>query len=216
LDKVSFVLELNEDPEVVWKAFGWEVRGRIRKSQKSKLTTEIGGLENLDDFYEVFSRNMRDLGTPVWGKDLFRNVLTEFPRDAEIILVRMGDEVIGGGLILSFKDTQYVPSASSCKWSLKYCPNNALYWSVIRRACENGCAYFDFGRSSRDSGTFRFKKKWGATVKQLVWQYHLNKEKEVPRISPDNPRYRAAIALWKRMPLRLANFLGPKLIRNFP
>lgn len=216
LDKVSFLLELDNDPDKVWKAFGWEVRGRIKKSRKSGLTTEIGGLEKLDDFYGVFSHNMRDLGTPVWSKELFRNTLTEFPEDAEIILVRMNDAVIGCGLILSFKKTQYVPSASSFRWSLKYCPNNALYWCVIERACQNGYECFDFGRSSWDSGTFRFKKKWGAPVKQLEWQYYLNKEKEVPRISPDNPKYKTAIKLWKKMPLWLANFLGPKVIKNFP
>ncbi len=216
LDKASFVLKLENDPELLWNRFDAKLRNQIRKSQKSGLTAEIGGVEMLDDFYAIFSRNMRDLGTPVWGKALIRNVLQEFDQDAEIVLVRAHDAAVAGGLILTFKDRQYIPAASSYRWSLKYCPNQALYWSVIKRACEKGYEYFDFGRSSWDSGTFGFKKQWGAPPEQLVWQYYLNKVREVPRISPENPKYRMAVRLWRKMPLWLANVVGPRLIRNFP
>lgn len=216
LDKASLILKLNEDPDALWKAMNAKLRNQIRKSEKSGLTTEIGGIEFLDDFYKVFSRNMRDLGTPVWGKDLIGNTLRRFPDDAEIILVRHQNVVVAGGLILTFKETQYVPSASAYRWSLKYCPNMALYWAVIKRACERGYRYFDFGRSSWDSGTFRFKKQWGATPEQLVWQYYLNKEDDLPRITPENPKYKLAVRLWKKMPMPIANILGPRIIKNFP
>jgi FemAB-related protein (PEP-CTERM system-associated) len=216
LDKVSFILDLPDDPDVLWKSFDAKLRNQIRKSIKSELRTYIGGVEFLDSFYRVFARNMRDLGTPVWGKDLFRNVLEAFPGEAEIILVEKGDEIIAGGLILSGKGTQYVPSASSLRSYIKLCPNHALYWNILKRACETGYKYFDFGRSSRDSGTFRFKKQWGAPPEQLEWQYMLNRISEVPRISPNNPKYRTLIRLWKKLPLGLANRLGPRLIRNFP
>lgn len=216
LDKASLILDLNEDPDILWKSMNAKLRNQIRKSHKSGLTTEIGGLDFLDDFYRVFSRNMRDLGTPVWGKNLIRSAIRRFPDDAEIILVRHQDSVVAGGLILSFKDRQYVPSASAYRWSLKYCPNMALYWAAIKRACEQGYRHFDFGRSSWDSGTFRFKKQWGAAPEQLVWQYYLNKERDVPQISPDNPKYKTAIRLWKKMPMPLANLLGPRIIKNFP
>ncbi|MFH1891808.1 MAG: FemAB family XrtA/PEP-CTERM system-associated protein [Candidatus Zixiibacteriota bacterium] len=216
LDKASFILKLTDNSEDLWKSFNAKLRNQIRKAQKSQLYTEIGGVELLDSFYDVFSRNMRDLGTPVWGKDLFRRILSAFPQSAEIIQVKKDEDVVAGGLILSFKKSQYVPSASSLRSFINLCPNHALYWSVIARACESRFDYFDFGRSSWDSGTFNFKKQWGAEPTQLVWQYHLNKATEVPRISPDNRKYRTVIGLWKKLPLGLANYLGPKLIRNFP
>lgn len=216
LDKLSFILDLPDDPDVLWKSFNAKLRNQIRKSIKSELKTYIGGVEFLDSFYRVFARNMRDLGTPVWGKDLFTNVLETFPGEAEIIIVEHANEIIAGGLILSGKGTQYVPSASSLRSHIKLCPNHALYWTILKRACETGCKHFDFGRSSRDSGTYKFKKQWGAEPEQLEWQYMLNRISEVPQISPNNPKYRTFIGLWKKLPLGLANCLGPKLIRNFP
>lgn len=216
LDKASFVLDLVGDPEVLWKSFNAKLRNQIRKAQKSELVSDIGGLEYLDDFYGVFSRNMRDLGTPVWGKDFFEHILNAFPDDAELITVKLDEAVVAAGMILTFKRTQYVPSASAIRSFIKLCPNHALYWSVIRRACEEGYLHFDFGRSSWNSGTFNFKRQWNAEPKQLVWQYHLNKAAEVPRISPDNSRYRTVINLWKKLPLGVANYLGPKFIKNFP
>jgi len=216
LDKASFLLPLENDPEKLWKSFNAKLRNQIRKADKSGLTADVGGVEYLDEFYDVFSENMRDLGTPVWGKDLFSKILEQLPQNAELILVRMNELVIAGGLILSFKDRQYVPSASSLRRFIKYCPNNALYWTVIERACREGFRFFDFGRSSWDSGTFKFKKQWGVPPEQLVWQYYLNTIDEVPRINPTNPKYRKFIKLWRKMPLGLTKYLGPKLIKNFP
>jgi FemAB-related protein (PEP-CTERM system-associated) len=216
LDKVSFIMDLPPDPDVLWNSFDAKLRNQIRKSAKSGLKTYIGGIERLDEFYRVFSVNMRDLGTPVWGKNLFEDILNSLAGDSEIILVERDGNIIAGGLILTHGDSQYVPSASALRSELKYCPNHALYWAVIERACRTGIKRFDFGRSSWDSGTFRFKKQWGALPKQLEWQYFLNRTKEVPIISPDNPKYDIFVRIWKKLPVALANMLGPRLIRNFP
>jgi len=214
--KVTFLLQLTEDPDIIWKGFDAKLRNQIRKADKSGLTTEYAGVEGLDAFYKVFSFNMRDLGTPVWGVDLFRQILTRFKDTARLILVRMGDEVIAGGLVLSFKDRLYVPSASAYRSHLKYCPNHALYWRVIKDGCEEGYGVFDFGRSSWDSGTFIFKKQWVPEPSQLNWQYYLNRVDELPSINPDNPKYRLFIRMWQKLPLPLANVIGPRLIKNFP
>jgi len=214
--KVTFLLKLNEDPDVIWRGFDAKLRNQIRKADKSGLTTEYAGVEGLDAFYKVFSFNMRDLGTPVWGIDLFREILTRLSGTAKLILVRMGDEVIAGGLVLSFKNRLYVPSASAYRSYLKYCPNHALYWRVIKDGCEEGKDLFDFGRSSWDSGTFRFKKQWVPDPSQLNWQYYLNKLDELPSINPDNPKYRLFIRMWQKLPLPVANAIGPKVIKNFP
>lgn len=216
MDKVTFLLKLDNDPEKIWGGFDAKLRNQIRKANKSGLTTEFGGREFLDSFYGVFSHNMRDLGTPVWGKNFFAAILSTFPNSTRIILVRKDQEVLGAGLVLSFKDHLYVPSASSYRSAIKDCPNHALYWAVIKRACEEGYSCFDFGRSTWDSNTFRFKKQWVSNPTQLTWQYYLGKSKEPPALNPSNPKYRIFIKMWKKMPLPLANFLGPRIIRNFP
>lgn len=215
-DKVTFLLPLENDPEILWKGFDAKLRNQIRKSSKSGLTTEFGGLDKLDEFYTVFCRNMRDLGTPVWGRDFYEAILTDFQSDAELILVHKDGETIAGGLVLITEDCMYVPSASSYRHMLKFCPNHALYWAVIERACREGKRIFDFGRSSWNANTFNFKKQWMPEPTQLTWQYHLHTIDEVPHISPQNSKYQFFVNMWQKLPLPLANFLGPKVIKNFP
>lgn len=215
-DKVTFLLKLEKDFDKIWTGFGPKLRNQIRKAEKSGLTTEFGGGEFLDDFYRVISYNMRDLGTPVWGRKFFETILTAFPNSAQIILVKKDYKVIAAGLLLYFKDRLYIPTASSYRSMLKNCPNHALYWAAIKKGCEEGYRYFDFGRSSWDSNTFNFKKQWVPEPIQLHWQYYLGKSKVIPALNPSNPKYKILIKLWKKMPLSLANYLGPKIIRNFP
>ena len=115
-----------------------------------------------------------------------------------------------------FKESVYPQWGGSLKEYRGMYPNELLYWRAIEYACENGYRYFDFGRSRWDSGTFRFKSRWGAEPRPLFYQYYLNRAKEVPEIDPTNRRYRLYIELWKRMPLFLANRIGPRIIRYVP
>ncbi len=215
-DKVTFRLNLNPDFNVVWNGFDAKLRNQIRKAEKSGLTTELGGLELLPCFYKIFQWKMRDLGTPVWGYEFFETILTEFLDLAKIILVKLDKLAIGGGLVLSFKKMLYVPSASSYNEYLKYCPNHALYWNVIKMGCEQGYEQFDFGRSTWNAPTFNFKKQWAGEPIQLNWQYVLVGQNELPSINPDNPKYKLFIKAWRKLPLFLTNYLGPKVIKNFP
>jgi FemAB-related protein (PEP-CTERM system-associated) len=214
-DKVTFVLELGP-VEAVWSCFDPKVRNQARKAQRAGLTCQFGREELLAEFYQVFARNMRDLGTPVWGIALFENILHAFPKTSEIALIRLGEQAIGGGLVLHFKDTVYMPSASSLREHFHLCPNNLLYWEVIKRACDNGYRHFDFGRSTVGSGTYQFKKQWGAEVKPLHWQYILLNGTEMPQLNPSNPRFKFLIEVWKRLPLPIANWLGPRIVRHLP
>jgi serine/alanine adding enzyme len=143
-------------------------------------------------------------------------ILKNFPEFARIILVKKDGQPVASGLVLAFKDRLYVPSAAAYVSALKYCPNHALYWEVIKKACEEGRRYFDFGRSKIDSNTFKFKKQWVPTPTSLYWQYHLGHLEKLPSIDPSNPKYKLFISLWRRLPLSVANYFGPKLIRNFP
>jgi lipid II:glycine glycyltransferase (peptidoglycan interpeptide bridge formation enzyme) len=124
--------------------------------------------------------------------------------------------VIGGGLVLYFKDMLTVPSASSLGSFLSYCPNNILYWEIIQRGCLKGFKKFDLGRSTWNSGTFKFKNQWVKEPTQLYWQYHLNKIKSLPELNPESSKFSLGIKLWKKLPLTWANFLGPKIVRNLP
>ncbi|NIT56489.1 MAG: FemAB family PEP-CTERM system-associated protein [Aliifodinibius sp.] len=215
-DKVTFLLDTTRTPELIWKEFNAKLRNQIRKSHKSGLTTEFTGVEGLDRFYKVFSRNMRDLGTPVWDSKCFEAVLTTLDGDARLILVTKDSDTIAGGVVLSFKDRVYVPWASANRDWLKYCPNHALYWTVIKDTSERGFRFFDFGRSTVDSNTFKFKKHWVPSPQQLVWQYYLRKSEEIPSINPDNPALKIFIKIWQRLPMPIANYLGPKVNKMLP
>jgi serine/alanine adding enzyme len=215
-DKVTFILELDKDPECIMKKFDSKLRNQIRKSQKSGLITEFAGIEKLQDFYKIFAWRMHALGTPVWGVKFFKAILNTYPSTARVALIKKDDKYIAAGLILAFKDRLYVPSAAAYSNYLQYCPNQALYWQIIRKGCEQGYKYFDFGRSSWGSPTFNFKKQWVSTPLQLTWQYYLNTAKHPPDFENGKKKYAPLIAIWRRLPLPVANMLGPRVIRNFP
>jgi FemAB-related protein (PEP-CTERM system-associated) len=216
-DKVTFLLDLEQGAESIFKDyFDAKLRNQIRKPDKSGLITEYAGVEGLDDFYRVFSINMRRLGTPVWAKECFRAVLEEFPESSRLILVKKDQATVAGGVVLEFKDRTYIPWASALKKYIRLCPNHAMYWRVIKDSCEKEFKYFDFGRSTVNCGTYRFKNQWVKDPSQLTWKYYLNKVKEVPRLTSNNPQFKILINLWKRMPLWLTNLIGPKINRNLP
>jgi FemAB-related protein (PEP-CTERM system-associated) len=159
---------------------------------------------------------MRDLGTPVYSKRFFSAVLETFATEARIFLVQIGGEPAAAGLVLAHRDTLEIPWASSVRKHNATGANMLLYWSVLRFAAEGGFRIFDFGRSSKDSGTYRFKAQWGAQPQALHWHYWQARGQALPQLSPSNPKYRTAIALWKKLPLPVANALGPSIVKNLP
>jgi FemAB-related protein (PEP-CTERM system-associated) len=209
-------LPLPRSTEEAWEAMDRKVRNQIRKAEKSGLTASIGGLEHLDDFYAIFARNMRDLGTPVYGRELFHRVLTVFSESAHVVIVHYQGKAIAGGILLRHRDTVETPWASSLAEYRSLCPNHTLYWSVMQWAIARQLNVLDFGRSTPDEGTFRFKQQWGAAASPLCWEYSLFGGSQMPDQSPKNPKFRAAIELWKRCPLWLTNTLGPRLVRSIP
>ena len=168
-DKVNLFLPLPKDPGRLWSQLDAKVRNQVRKAERSGLSVEFGQSERLDDFYETFARNMRDLGSPVHARGFFQAILDAFGDQARIALVRKDGQPIGGLIALAFKDSLIVPWASSLRQYLSLCPNMLLYWETLRSACIEGFQRFDFGRSSRNSGTYRFKRQWGAVEEPLFW-----------------------------------------------
>lgn len=215
-NKVNMILPLPREEETLWTGFSSKLRSQIRRPQREALETLCGGEELLDDFYSVFSRNMRDLGTPVYAKAFFRNILQCFPRESRILVVRMKNRPVAAGFLVGYRDKLEIPWASSAREVNSLGVNMFFYWKVLQYAVDKHYRYFDFGRSSTGSGTYRFKEQWGAQPKQLYWHYHLNENRELPSINPDNSKYFLAINIWKRLPLILTNRLGPLIVRNLP
>ncbi len=211
--KVAMLLQL---ADASWDDLDKKVRNQIRKAQKSGLTTHRGGAELLPDFYTVFARNMRDLGTPVYGKGFFDAVLGTFPDRADVHVIRLGHEPVAAGISYRSGGTVEVPWASSVRDHNALCPNHLLYWSIIEFAASTGHTVLDFGRSTPDEGTFKFKEQWGARPLALHWEYILESGETMPETSPANPKFHMAIELWKRLPLALATRIGPHVVRGIP
>jgi FemAB-related protein (PEP-CTERM system-associated) len=200
----------------LWDVLDRKVRNQIRKAEKSNLTSVRGGVELVDEFYQVFARNMRDLGTPVYGRGFFEDILRTFPERARLTIVRLGARPIAASLTLRTRTTVEVPWASSIREFNPLCPNHLLYWKMIEAAIADGCDRFDFGRSTPLEGTYKFKEQWGAQPVPLHWEYVLLDRRDLPDQSPKNPKFRLAIGLWQRCPLWLANAVGPRIVRSIP
>jgi serine/alanine adding enzyme len=199
----------------LWDELSPKVRNQVRKGQKGDLEVAWGGPERLGAFYDVFSRNMRDLGTPVYSRGLFAAALRQFPGDAELCVVRAGDRPVAAALLLHGRGVTEVPSASSLRSHNATCANMLMYWHLLERAVQRGQASFDFGRSSPDSPSYRFKAQWGARPEPAAWQYHV-RAGGVADMRPDNPRYRRLIRLWRRLPVPLTRWIGPPIVRGIP
>jgi FemAB-related protein (PEP-CTERM system-associated) len=214
--KVSMTLALETDATKAWDQLDRKVRNQVRKAQKSELVSAVGGRELLDEFYQIFAVNMRDLGTPVYGRAFFDRVLHEFPGTARVHVVRKGATPVAAGITFAHRRTIEVPWASSLKAYRALCPNNLLYWSIIEHAVAAGFHTLDFGRSTPNEGTYEFKRQWGAVPSPLFWEYALVSAESMPDQSPANPKFKSAIELWKRLPVPLATAIGPHIVRSIP
>jgi FemAB-related protein (PEP-CTERM system-associated) len=213
--KVHMRLALPETTGQLWDQLSAKVRNQVRKGQKGDFTVVWGGADLLDDFYAVFSENMRDLGTPVYGRGLFRAILEQFPGDAELCVVRAGAHPAAGALLLHGRGVTEVPSASALRQYNSANVNMLMYWHLLERAGLRGQRTFDFGRSTRDGNTFRFKKQWGALPEPAEWQYYVRRG-AAGDMRPDNPRYQRFIRIWQRLPLGVTRLLGPRIVRGVP
>jgi len=214
--KVSMWLRLDPDPQKMWANFNNKVRNQVRKASKSGLEIKIGGMEEIDRFYEAYAINMRDLGIPGHGRKFFEHILAEFPDKARIFSVVARDKTAAAGFTFGFKNKLEIPWASSIRKYNSFCPNHLLYWEIVKYACNKGYDYFSFGRSLKDSGTFRFKRQWGTEPRQLYWQYCVLNGNGLPETNAQSPRYSLAIKLWQRTPLFMTKLMGPRLMRVLP
>jgi FemAB-related protein (PEP-CTERM system-associated) len=214
--KVTMLLDLPGSEGELWSGLKAKLRSQIRRPEKEGATVREGSAGLLDDFYSVFARNMRDLGTPVYSKRFFAAILSFFAERSRVIVVYLDGRPMAAGLMLAHRSTLEIPWASSIREGNRVGLNMLLYWSALRYAVRSGFRRFDFGRSTKDSGTYRFKEQWGASPQPLHWYYVLAARQVLPDLRPSNPKYRLAVRLWQRLPLPVANLLGPHLVKNLP
>lgn len=211
--KVRMVLELPGSAEELLNGFVSKLRSQIRKAGKHGLEFKFGGPESVNEFYSVFSRNMRELGSPVHSRRLFEAVTRNFGERAKIGIISNAGAPIGAGLILCHEKTMTIPWASTLREFNHLAPNMLLYWSFLSYAADAGYKSFCFGRSTPGEGTYNFKKQWGAEPRQLYWYSNSTRQKDEAGQSGPGPR--AIIeAVWKKMPLNMANAIGP-LVRKY-
>lgn len=215
-DKVIMQLPLPPCAEDLWRAFDPKLRAQIRRPEKAGVHATLGGAELLPAFYRVFARNMRDLGTPVYGREFFYAVMRAFVGSATIAVCHRAGEPVAAGILLRHGTRLEIPWASSLREHNRLGVNMALYWRILTHAIDQGCGLFDFGRCTVGSGTYRFKRQWGALERPLFWHYWLENGAPMPQLTPQNPKYRIAVAAWRRLPLFVANRLGPVLVKNLP
>jgi FemAB-related protein (PEP-CTERM system-associated) len=214
-EKVHMRLELPPTSDALWKSFDPKVRNQVRKAEKEGVAIKWGGAELLSDFYSVFSRNMRDLGTPVYSCRLFDRILTHLADAAEVCVARHRGRAVAGAILIHGQGIAEVPSASSLRAASSLNCNMLMYWHLLMRSIDREQQLFDFGRSTAGSNTYRFKAQWGATPHPAVWQYYVRKG-DVSDMRPDNPKNQRRIAVWKRLPVWLTRTLGPAIVRGIP
>lgn len=214
----GFVLEIPQDREENLKLIPRKRRAEVRKAIKSEengeIVLKIGG--SVEEFYKIYSASLRDHGTPVFPLSYLRGLEDAFGSKMEISSVLKDGQSVAS--LISFYDGATVlpyyigaiPAARSARAA------EFLYWSLMRRASEKGCRIFDFGRSKEGTGPYHFKKLWGAEPQPLVYRCRLLKGDEIPNVNPNNSKFAALVKIWRRLPLPVANTVGPLIAANFP
>ncbi len=214
--KVTMILRLPESDQMLDKQLGAKVRAQVNKAGRENLQYQVGGAELLEQFYQVFSHNMRDLGTPVYSKQFFASILEQFSDSASIAVVSHKNKPVAVGFLLGYRDKLEIPWASSLRKANPLGANMYMYRQILKTAVERGYGFFDFGRSSIGASTYQYKKQWGAQEYPLHWHYWLKDSNELPELNPNNPKYKMVINAWQKLPVMVANTIGPMLVRNLP
>ncbi|HVZ77799.1 MAG TPA: FemAB family XrtA/PEP-CTERM system-associated protein [Gemmatimonadaceae bacterium] len=212
--KITVQLPLPDSGHALWQRFPSKLRSQVRRPQKEGYVTRFG-LDERGAFYDVFSRNMRALGTPVLPRALFDRIAREFPALVEFGVVYAGDVPIAAGCGFSWQGEFEITWASSLREYNRASPNMLLYWAFLERLAERGMHTFDFGRCTPGGTTHRFKQQWGGHDLPLPWAQWSSRGVAAPP-TPDRPAFQLATACWRRLPLAVTNRLGPVIARRLP
>jgi serine/alanine adding enzyme len=211
--KVRMVVDLPGNSEHLWQSLKSKLKNQIRRPMKEGLKPKIGGGELLAPFYEVFARNMRDLGSPVHSRRLLEEVAGVFRDRARIIMIFKGQQPLAGALVIGFGKVLANPWASSNRQYSRMSPNMLLYWSMLEWGCQEGYHHCDLGRSTPGEGTYLFKRQWGAREIPLSWHWlKLRTNGKEGEAAPE--KFRSAAGLWRRLPVPLSILLGPMIRKH--
>jgi FemAB-related protein (PEP-CTERM system-associated) len=208
----TFRKRLARDPETVLRTVPRKRRAMLRKAQALGLESEVDG--DVRRFYRVYSHRVRDLGTPVYPQAYFRTLLEVFGADCQVLTVVRRGAPLSSVISFRFRDEVLPYYGGGLEQARRCAANDFMYWEVMRRACANGAGMFDFGRSKLGTGTFAYKSIWGFEPQPLHHEYVLLRQSEMPNVNPLNPKYALWVALWRRLPLFVANALGPLISRG--
>ena len=211
----GFARDLPAGDEAILKAIPRKQRAEVRRAQSFALHLKIGrGAGDLADHYAVYSESVRNLGTPVFPRALFAAMLEAFGDEAEILTVSNGTRAVASVFSFYFKGAvlPYWGGGTAEARSLR--ANELMYFELMRHAARRGCTRFDFGRSKLGTGAYAFKKNWGFEPRPLVYAVRTADGVPAREINPLSPRYRLQVELWKKLPLWLANRLGPPIARG--
>ena len=205
----TFRRTLSNDNEENLKSIPRKQRAEVRKGIAANLETTFD--HNIDLFYKIYSTSVRNLGTPVFPKKYLRALIDVFGNQCEITTVFHDGEPLTSVFSFKYKDQILPYYGGGLPAARHHSAYPFMYWKVMERAAEQGLTVFDFGRSMKGSGAYAFKKNFGFDPIPLAYQYHLVKATEMPDMDPDNPRNKILTGAWKKLPLPVANTLGPIL-----
>ena len=209
---VLFRKSIDPDPEKNMLAIPRKQRAMVRKGIKAGLVSEID--TDTERLFPVYAESVRNLGTPVVARSYLRNLKREFGSDCDIITILNKGTPVASVMSFYFRDTVLPYYGGGTAAARDVAGNDFMYWEVMRRAAERGYRVFDYGRSKRGTGAFAFKKNWGFEPEPLVYEFYLRRGSDLPDINPLNPKYRLFIAAWQRLPLFVANLIGPWVARD--
>jgi len=213
--KITVVRDLTPgNPAKVWDSLRAKVRSQVRRPQKEGIVVRFGP-DQVDPFFTVFSRHMRDLGTPTQSRHLFEALVEEFPSQVWFGCAFDGAYPVAAGCGFRWNGEFEMTWAASLARYNAVAPNMLLYWAFMERAAEQGLTAFNFGRCTPGSGTHRFKQQWGGRDVPLWWYQHAAGQRAATP-SPDDRAFSWGPRVWKRLPLPIANMLGPRVVRLIP
>ena len=210
---VTFRKEILPEENANLQAIPRKQRAMVRKGIKNGLVSEIDS--GVERFFALYADNVHRHGTPAMPKHYFEALRSEFGADCDVLTVTASDgRLLSSVMSFYFRDEVLPYYAGDDESARHLAANDFKYWELMRRSCKRGLGLFDFGRSKKDTGSYAFKKNWGFEPTPLHYEYCLYRRAAIPQNNPSNPKYRALIALWQKMPIGLANFLGPHIVRN--
>ena len=209
---VTFRRAITADDEANMNAIPRKQRAMVRKGIKAGLTGEID--QDIDRFFTAYSTSVHRLGTPVFSKKYFRTLKDVFADDCEIRVIVKGDQVIAAVMSFYFRDEVVPYYGGGMPAAREFAGNDFMYWNLMQFAAARGCRVFDFGRSKLGTGAYDFKKNWGFEAQPLAYEYQLHASAVVPDNNPLNPKYQMFIKLWQKMPIGLANLIGPYIVKD--